>query len=198
VYTDAVLLPITKKAYREIQAELRLHDLQEVIDDQTTVGMLAGSFELDILSIADTSFLAPIEIWEKLSTEPDTSYKILPEKLSDPALLPAVPTLESWYYRQNKIIFGRQSSVQMTILIKFQRRLAAPTLVTSALEIMDCELFMSARVAAIAAYSIGGNEERSAVYQGDAFKWQEKLIQSAVKRKQANPTRRQPFRTQTQ
>jgi hypothetical protein len=197
IFTDAALLPLIRKAYQELQDELALNSLGEVFEGDLYVGAAHDAANQLSTSSLPSDFIMPMEIWQRpgidgiLTNHPD--FQLMKEYKFSAAEAESAQGHKYWYWEDNKIVFSG-STIDITMKIKYMKHLSAIVDVNTVIPTLNSQTYLAARTAAIAAIVIGGNVERSEVYQADATIRLNKLIQIAVKRNQANPTRRQPFK----
>lgn len=188
IFTDVVLLPFTKKAYQEVQDELALNGLTEVYEGDYTVDVSAGTKIVAIPS----DFIQAIELYEKGLLRPDNEYILMNEGVFDPSTVQG-QILGQWYYAENEIKVPGATAAR-TVKMKYVKFLSALVSTVSSIPVINSSAYIAARVAAIAAFSIGGNAERGKIHQMDANVRMEKLIATAVRRSQSQGTSRQPYR----
>lgn len=192
IFTDAILLPFTKKAYQEMQDELTLNGIETTVEKDYTENIAAG-VNKKITNPAD--FIMPLEVWEKPQGSDDTQYVLMTERAWEPDIV-LVEHLRFWDWADDEVRFPG-SLVNVTVKVKYIKFLAALVATGSTIPVINCQVYLASRVAAIAAYSVGGNPERSSVYQTDAKARLDTIIATAVKRNQQLGTRRQPNRSFT-
>jgi len=190
IFTDAILLPFTKKAYQELQDELTLNGIETTIETDFTANIASGT-NTKITNPSD--FIAPLEVWEKPQGNPDTDYVLMSEKSWEPDII-VTDTLRFWQWNDDEVRFPG-ANTNRTVKVKYIKFLTAIVDTTTNIPVINCQLYLAARVAAIAAFAVGGNPDRSEVYQSDANARIGKVIQIAVKRNQQLGTRRQPNRS---
>jgi hypothetical protein len=194
LYTNTVLLPPLRKAYRELQQQL-VDNGVSVGRDQSAELSVAGSVVVlnsGSTPALPTNLLYPIEIHEKFTGEDDTEYV----KMSERAWPPDVTATERrryWSWLEEEIKFPEASGI--TILrIRYWGSLAAIIDGTTNIPILDSETFLGARTASIAAFVLGKAPTIAASLEADAQKALEILLSTSVKNRQALPVRRRPFR----
>lgn len=189
IFTDAILLPFTKKAYQELQDELTLNGIETTVEKDYTENIAAGTKK--ITNPAD--FIMPLEVWEKPQGNADTDYVLMIERAWEPDIV-ITDHLRFWDWADDEVRFPG-ATANVTVKVKYIKFLAALTATGSTIPVINCQVYLASRVAAIAAYSVGGNPERSAVYQTDAKSRLDTIVATAVKRNQQLGTRRQPNRS---
>mgnify|MGYP001558319114 CR=1 FL=1 len=196
LYTNTVLLPALRKAYRELQQNLRDNSISTSREASAALTVLASSvpFSLTFSSspAIPADLLYPIKLDEKFQNQGDESYVSLKEKDWSPDITPS-DRLQFWAWNEDQLKFV--GVINTVILrIKYWKGLAAIVDSTTDIPILDCETFLAARTAALAAYSIGGKLDKASILQSDASEALELLIGTSVKNRQGLPVRRRPFR----
>jgi|SRR5215510_1013402 len=189
VFTDAILLPFTKKAYQEMQDELSLNGIETTFARDFVQNIPAGTVEV----VKSTDLIAPLELWEKPQGNPDTDYVLMTEKNWEPNIT-VVDTLRFWKFDEDEIRFPG-ATANVTVLVKYNKFLATINNTSDPIPIINSQNFLAARVAAIAAFCVGGNPDIATILNADAGVRLNKIIAIAVKRNQLLGTRRQPNRS---
>ena len=189
IFTDTILLPFTKKAYQEMQDELSLNGIETTIEQDFTANIASGT-GTKVTSPAD--LIAPLEVWEKPQGNPDTDYVLMTEKSWQPDIL-LTDDLRFWKWAEDEIRFPG-ANTNKTVKVNYNKFMATLVDTTTNITLINCAVYIAARVAAIAAFAVGNNPDRSEVLSADANMRLNKLIAIAVKRNQNLGTRRQPAR----
>ena len=195
LYTDTILLPPIKKAYRELQQNL-VDNGVSVARDQSTA-LTVGS-TVEVLNFASTpalpsNLLYPIHLDEKLVGQADTDYVPMTERAWPPDLTPS-DLRQYWSWLEDEIKIP-QATGSTVIRVRYWGGLAAITGASTDIPILDSETFLASRTAAIAAFSLGKQPTLAAILNEDAEKALAILLSTSVKNRQALPTRRRPFRS---
>lgn len=189
LFTDDALLPFTKKAYQEMQDELTANGISDTVEEtDAVISVTAGTKTLTL----PNDFLQPLTLWERGVGEPDTALVEMIEKPIPPDY-EQTSVLGIWEFREEQVKFGG-ATADRAVKMKYIKFSAQITDVNSTIPILNCETFIAARTAAIAAFVIGGNPERAEALNQDADKALKRVVNIAVKRNQSQPTRRIPFR----
>jgi len=194
LYTDTILLPVLRKAYRELQQELVDNGIATA--KEATAALTVPANTTAIVSggtpALPTDLLYPIELHERFAGQTDIDYVEMDERPWPPDVT-QISRLQYWTWAEGEI--KTPGATGITVLrIRYWKDLAAIVDGTTNIPILDSTTFLAARTASIAAFSIGGAPTKSQVLQGDADKALETLLSTAVKNRQAMPVRRQPFR----
>jgi hypothetical protein len=150
--------------------------------------MPAGSTVLGDGSGLPPGLLYPIEIKEGAVGAPLSQFVTMSETTWEPNRDQGAE-LGVWSWREEEIKFVG-ATVSREIYIRYMRGLTPLTSVTSPIYILNSELFLEARTAAIAAGVLGENYTRANALNQDAEKWYDVLVGTLVKRGQRNPVRR--------
>jgi hypothetical protein len=189
IFTDAVLLPFVKMAYQDLQDEMTANGLQVTKEGDYAANVAIGAFT--VATPAD--FIFPITVYEKGETEPATSYTELIERKWEPNRPTNLTRFTYWQFQENEIQFPGANNIR-NVRVKYAKHLAAIVDGTTNVVIYNSQRYLSSRTAAMAAFCVGGNAERSEVYQADADRRLKTVVATLVRNDQNNPTRRQPFR----
>src|SRR5690348_7815083 len=196
IFTDTALLPLIKKAYQELQDELVLNGVGDIKESDDTVLLSNGATKTIDPSVTFPDLILPVAMWEKPSNaNPDTDYVAMVEYRFGPDI-DQEEKMRFWYWEDGKIQLPRCTTNNIILKVKYLKFLTVIVDVNTIIPIINCQTYLAARTAAIAAYSIGGNPDRAEIYNGDAQKRLGVIIQTLVKRQQGQPTRRQPFNPQ--
>lgn len=197
LYKNTILLPVLRKAYRELQQKLADNGISTSREQSDDIDIPAGTVSIVFGAMAPapaipTNLLYPIALQEKKDGEDDTKFIGMSER---PWIENQTPEerIRSWSWREDSIFLGT-SNIDNVVRIRFWGSLEAIDDETFDIPILDCETFLAARTAAIAAFAIGGAPDRAALIQSDADDALVTLISRNVKNRQALPVRRRPFK----
>lgn len=156
LWTDQTLMPMMKQAHLELQAKLKQRASPTMRAYQT--------FTLPIFAVelipGPSDILSPIRLWEKPRGAPASTFQIMTETDMLPFAIPG-ETLVWWMWDQDTIMFVG-AAIQIDIFVDYWRRIPVPVASTDEIEIIDGEQYLSPRIAALAAGSVG-EETTSAV-----------------------------------
>ena len=195
LYTDTVLLPILRKAYRELQQELVDNGISTAKEATAALTVPANTIIIATGTTPPipTDLLYPIMLHERFQGEADVNYVKMEEKAWPPDVT-QTERLQFWTWAESEI--KTPGATGITILrIRYWKDLAAIATAATDIPILDSTTFLAARTATIAAFTIGGAPSKSQSLQADAEGALVRLISTAVKNRQAMPVRRQPFRS---
>lgn len=192
IFTDSFMLPLVKKAYQELQDEMALNGLQDIKEADFTFTSAAQTFQISSVSLP-ADFIIPITLWVKPDGAADTEFTEMTEYDFPPDTIPDPDLPRYWRWQDLKIEWPilQRSAIFKVKYIKF---LTAIVDVNTTIPVINCQTFLAARAAAIAAFILG-NPERADALNMDAQKRLQVFIATLVKRQQNAPTRRQPFNT---
>lgn len=186
-YTSAALIPLVQKAYRELQIKFQKAGLSQTKKVTAPVLTIApGTIVVGDGSGLPLDFLYPINLWEGGSlTGP---WYLMTEREWEP-LAPQNSTLQYYAWREEALNFIGATAIRY-VLVQYMKGLTAITATSSPLQIDDCDLFLAARCAAIAALVIGENPTRAQALDQDAARLWDDLKGTRVKSQQSLPVRR--------
>ena len=190
LFTDAVLLPSLQKAHRELQVLLWENGLSVIKEVTAVIDVAIGATSLGASLPAD--ILEPKTLQERAdgSTSEDDWVNV-----SETDNLPRVdPTtrISYWAWREEVIEFIAPTTAR-EVKLRYLKGLTVPTSGSSAIGLIFGELYLGPRLASIAVQTLG-NTTRASVLIDDAAFWIPKILAANVKRGQAIPTRRIPYR----
>ena len=187
LYTDSKLLPLVKKAYRELGVELHnngaplLNEISEPIDVTAGDKTLGDNQPEDIV--------IPVRLRERENS--DQTFFDMIEQYWEPTDQPG-PSLIYWSWRDGEIQFlGATRDRQ--VVIYYRKSPSAITDTNSKIAYADAINFISPRTAALAARFIGNNSKRGDDLDGDAALNLSKLTSRTVKGKQSITSRRKSY-----
>ena len=195
LYRNSVILPILRKAYRELQQNLADNGVSVSREQSANIAIPAASVTIEFGTAPPpelpSTLLYPISLQEKISGEDDKNFIPMTERtwLESQDM---EERLRFWSWRDDTIqLIG--STVATVVRIRFWGSLTAIVDDTTNVPILDSETFLAARTAAIAAFVIGGSSEKADPLQSDADVALDLLLSRAVKNRQNQPTRRRRF-----
>jgi hypothetical protein len=176
-------------AYRELQTKLSSMNIGDVKKAFATVHVVAGTAP----SLSDgaglpATILYPQILKERLWGSTD-KYLDMSEQTWSPDVS-IVNELSFWVWQENKILFPG-SLTDREVLIEGVQTLGKITSGTSPIQILNCDIWLAQRTAAIAALTIGANPTRAKALNDDLDKnaWND-LKATLNKRKGNIPVRR--------
>ena len=195
LYNNTAMLPVLKVAFRELQQKMNLNSLS-VDKEQSamiTIPALATSIGFATTPALPSNLLYPIELKEKIAGQPDATYTAMTRSPFVPDLT-QVSRLMYWTWIQEEIRFvGATTAVP--IYIRYYLNLAALSSASTVIPILDSDIFLAYRTAAIAATTIGGMPSKGAILDSQAAMALDDFLGIGVSNRQAMPVRRRPFRS---
>lgn len=195
LYTNTIMLPVFKKAYRELRQQFVDNGISTTRELSASETVPANTTLIDFTTTPSLpiNLLYPIELEEKLQGQTDNDFIKMTETVWPTDITPD-GRLNFWDWRQNALHFPGATGI--TILrIKYWGELTAVEDEGSEVLVLDSETFLAARCASIAATTIGGAPSKGEILQQDANSALATLISTAVKNRQALPTRRRRFKS---
>lgn len=185
-YTNAKLIPLMQKAYRELQMKMRKSNLSPAKEVSASITVSAGTVRLADGAGLPLDFLLPVTLYERGSTSEHWAEmtKADWEENRD-----QTNVLSVWAWREEEIKFVGATDDRL-VLLRYIKGLTAITGTSTALQVNGCEDWLASRCAAIAALVIGENPTRATSLNEDAGMQWDDLKGVLVKDKQAIPVRR--------
>lgn len=193
LYTDVILLPFLRKAYRDLQQELIDNGVSVARENSSELTLAANTTSITFVSspALPADLLYPSKLDEKRVGEENKSYIPMTETTWEPDIQKQ-ERLRYWSWRENEIkLVGATATA--VVRIKYWKSLAAITSANSEIPIIDSEGFLSARTAAMAALTIGKSTTLSNAFQGEAESELETFLSISVKNRSNQPIRRRGF-----
>jgi len=190
LFTDAVLLPSLKKAHRELQVLLWENGLPVIKEVTAVIDVAANATSLG--ANLPTDILEPKALQERVdgSTSED-DWRDVPEADPLPRVEPSARIMY-WAWREEVVEFIAPTTAR-EVKLRYLKGLTVPTSGSSAIGLIFGELYLGPRLASIAVQTLG-NTTRAEELTNDAAFWIPKILAANVKRGQAIPTRRIPYR----
>jgi hypothetical protein len=198
LFTNTALLPVLKISYRELQQKMNLNGLSVDKEQSASIVIPSGTTSIVFGAMAPApalpaDLLYPIELKEKITGQPDNTYVLMNRTPFVPDL-PQVSRLVYWTWIQEEIrLVGANTDVP--IYIRYYMDLATLTDNTTEIPILDSDIYLAYRTAAIAASTIGGMPSKGAILDNQAALALDDFLGIGVSNRQAMPVRRRPFRS---
>ncbi len=192
IYNDTVLIPLVNKAYRELQTRLARAGMGVSKEVAERVPVPVGTTSLGDGSGLPLGLLYPIELKEGQPGTPTQNFFPMQEATWEPTAQQTTE-LRVWAWREDEIKFTGATTAR-EVYIRYMKGLTPISSPTSPIYILNSELFLEARTAAIAAGVLGENYGRAEVLNKDAEQWYDVLVGTLTKRGQRLPVRRQRTR----
>lgn len=149
LWTDTTLIPKLQRAHRELQAQLRANACPVTRDtDFSLVVANTGA-----LQTPPSDLLEPITLWEKLPSDPDSAYVRMTEY--DPLPIVDPTTRLIWWQWSEEMIVFVGATIDRAVKIYYKKQLSIPTTGTDLIGVLDGELYLAPRTAALAFGSTG-------------------------------------------
>jgi hypothetical protein len=185
-YTTAKLLPHLNRAYKTLQAKMRVSGMQSGREVSAEITVSAGTTRLGDAAGLPNDFVAPVAFYVRSSSS--ERWREIFEKswedISDPT-----SRIEGWAYREDEIKFKAATSTQY-VLLKYIKSFQVIDEDTDPILVLGADLYLAAKGAAYAAMFIGENQTRAAVLDAEAAKHWEDFRGLGVKQGQRIPARR--------
>jgi hypothetical protein len=194
LYTNVTLLPILRKAYRDMQQEMVDNGISVSREASAALTLVANTLSISSASspALPTDLLWPIELHEKFSDEADTAYVPMIERAWEPDATQS-QRLVYWTWREEEIkLVGATGTV--LVRIRYFKSLSSITDANTNIPILDSQSFLAARTAALAAFTIGNSPTKASALSDEANSLLETFLSTAVKSRQDMPIRRPGFR----
>jgi hypothetical protein len=195
LFTDAAMLPVLRIAYMELQNKCNLHGIA-VDKEQSamiTVPALMTALTFTSSPALPANLLLPIELKEKISGQPNATYTAMTRSPFVPDLT-QVSRLMYWSWIQEEIRFvGATQAVP--IYIRYYINNTTITATSTDIPILNSDIYLAYRTAAIAANTIGGMPTKGEILQAQANEALDEFLGIGVSNRQAMPVRRRPFRS---
>lgn len=187
IWTNTILLPYLKEAYRDLLISLYLNSIP-VVREKTSAPISVNAGTLTLTLPAD--LLEPIKLKERLFGSSE-SYIPMSEKDFEPDV-EQTESLRFWAWREEAINFVG-ATTKRDVLLFYWKTLTLPTAGTSTLGFLYSEIYLGPRTAGYAAGSVGNPTLAKEAFDTSEIKL-DKIIRANVKGQQALPTRRIPYR----
>lgn len=192
-YTNTVLLPHLKNAFKRLSSELAIHDLKYTEDTTSKIDVPASTVEIAYggSPALPTDLIVPHKLYEAPDGGTTDQFQLMTYVDELPMRTQGTELLE-WTWQEGKIKFvGATAAVD--IIIEYEKLIAQVASENTSIENIDIDLFLSSQTAAYAALIVGGNAELAGFNQAIADDELSKYIRNHVKQRQLSPTRRLPY-----
>lgn len=190
-YTNSVLLPYLKAAYKDLQLELFLNGMVILEEVSASLTLPALSTSMSTAGILPADFIQPVTVFERPSTDHQWSDPLDQRDWEDNADAADYVYLGHYAWREQDIKF-RGCNVETLILLRYRKELSAITSENSTIILSNSQPYLSARTAFYASGFGGGNALRAEAISRIAEVALKKLTQSQVRETQL-PVRRKPY-----
>lgn len=187
LFTETQLLPLFKKAYDELQDLLQLADVPVIWEASVVTPVAIGITTL----VLPADFYNPIELHEKDVGQTDDNYFLMQRVMWLPDAIPS-NMLTWWEYREQAINFLAATAAR-TVRLRYYKALPTITVGADVVAVNNAKTFLASRTAALAAFTIGEDNERASALQSDADSALDRIKRLSVRNSQELRTRRRPF-----
>lgn len=195
LFTDTVMLPVLRIAYKELQNSCNLHGI--AVDKEQTAALnipaLATKITFTSTPALPSNLIYPIELKEKINGQPNATYVSMNRTPFVPNLT-QVSRLVYWTWIQEEIRFVGATSV-VPIIIRYYIDNTEIVDVSTDIPILNSGIYLTYKTAAIAAYTIGGSPTKGNKLESESLEKLDDFLGIGVSNRQAMPVRRRPFRS---
>ena len=187
-YTDELLFPCLKSAYQTIKDDLVKNSSETIKEVVEPLDVTAGSQGFDV---PPPDLIYPIQLMERPKGSTN-SYTPMSERAWEANKKPGA-FLGGWTWREDAIKFlGATSDVE--VMLRYLKDMVDLTSVADTIYIAGAISYLSWRVAAIAAATIGEDYDRAKYLEAEAEKAKYTFLGTSAKSKQGLPGRRKRYR----
>lgn len=189
LYTYDKLLPLLKRAVRDLQDEMLANDLTVLREDTTsaTINALATSYPTP-----PNDLITPIKMWERPDgSASDEDWVPMLEREWDPSEKQQ-ESLEVWKFRDEQILF-RGATTARKVKMLYQKSLAGIADQNSNISVINAENYLAAKLAGYGARFIGKNVTLGAELDRDAEKALNLFLTTRIKEDQDDVLRMKPY-----
>jgi hypothetical protein len=187
-FTYAVMTPMLKRAWKELQLELHLNDVPVLFELTTSITVAIGntSFGGDLPS----DIVEPIQLEERNDGSSDDYAPM--ERREYITVGPKSDSLLIWAWREEVIEFLGANTAR-DVRMRYLKSMTPVTDENTALPILDSDLYLAPKVASYVAKYIGENFERGRELDAEARSNVDKIIRRNIKKRQRMTARRRSF-----
>lgn len=189
-YTDARMLILLKIAHRQLQKALTSRGLQTMQRVTAAQTITAGTATFT----APSDLIMPIKMEERGVGEGADAWTLMERAYTEPVRL-GQSTLGTWVFRDATFYFTAATQNREIRLWYYGTLLPVPATGAGGAQLfLNTQDFLTYKLAALAALTIGENENRAAIFEEQARAEVEDLIGQFVKDQQSLPVTRRPRR----
>lgn len=193
LYTTAKLIPLGKRAYRDLQREMVKNGAK--VFKEVSSGYIDVAAGATVLSAPPADLLRPIKLYERADGSSDTG-SLMEEVGWDPNELQS-STLRKWVWREEAIRF-LGATVVREVRVDYIKSLTDLVDQDSTLGFLHADAFMSPWIAAYVAQFMMNNPSRAEELRKIAYMGLETMLTLLVQEQQGVPIRRKGFRSRRQ
>lgn len=191
IYPDTPMYPCMNKAYKELQTKLTRMGIPTTkeVDDLITVP--AGTKELKDGFLLPPNMVLPVWLGER-AVGATADYVDMVERQWEPTQKQSTNLLY-WTWREDEIkLIG--ATTDRDVMIRYKKSLGSIVDAESPILIINCEVWLAQRTAAIAAATIGSNPTRAKMLNDDLVTIWDDFCGTLVHKNQSHPVRRRRTR----
>jgi len=199
-YTNDILLPYLVEVNKELERKLSIYDQPSTrVVTSSPITVAAGTVSIGTGTFGfPTDFLVPTEVWERAVGQTNQDWIEIPPKYYEDDTAAPSTNFGQYAFRNNRIYFP-VCTQDREVKIKYDRQLAILNSQNSPIDSDIMQLWMSARLAEMAARYIGMNSEHAdEIALREVGPKEDDLERILILTDQHNRGRRRRFRTQVQ
>lgn len=191
IYPDVAMYPVMNKCYKELQTKLTRMGIPTIkeVDDQIIVP--ANTKALIEGGLLPPNLILPVWLGER-AVGSTLRYEPMSERSWDPNMGPA-NQLIYWVWREDQIKFVG-ATTDRDVMIRYKKSLNKIQDANSEIPILNCEVWLAQRTAAVAAGTIGSNPTRAKMLNDDLIYIWDDFCGTLVHKDQSRPVRRRRTR----
>lgn len=167
LFTDAVLLPFLKRAFKDLLLELDKKGISQTSEVSAAITIPASTTSMTTAGVLPADFISPTKIEERRNGSSDL-YTPMVEKDWESNIL-QTESLRYWAFREDDIKFPGATTIRQ-ILLYYRKGLTVPVVLTNPLGLVNVENYLSAQTAGYAAKFILQSDTRAETIFGFATK----------------------------
>lgn len=163
-FTDPVLLPKFTQAHRELQQKMRAASCPVMRTTSADISIPANTILLNLTSSPPypSDMVEPIQLYERANGADISTMALMTEWDPLPYQDVSSGALTNWQWSEENILFTG-SSVTRIIQIRYWRAVPIPTTTSQLIGIINGEVYLGPRVAALMAGTLGANPQNVAM-----------------------------------
>lgn len=194
IYADTPVYNLMNKAYRELQRKVSSYGISTTKEISSAIDVAANVVFLGDGAGLPANFLLPISMSERLQ---DSVEDFIPmDEFDFEPDIDREAELRYWSWREDEIKFVGATTAR-EVKLRYVRSLGTITGANSPILIIDADIWLAQRTAALAALVIGSNPTRAAAIMMDLDReggiWDDFKL-TLIRRQQSTPVRRRRTR----
>ena len=187
-YTDTVLLPFFNLALSDLIDEFQIYEVRIASKQDAAVTITAGGL---VFTPLPTLMMLPISLYEKAEGAPDRDFKLIHERRWLP-FRDQNETLNDWALRDGAINFVG-ATTNRDVVLRYLKGFGEASSGATSFSFREAKTYLGERTAAIQA-AVTEDYDRAKALASLSQESLMKLVNKHVKKDQARPIRRRPFR----